>query len=251
MLGLRRPSWFAVLLTLAGVAAFVALGIWQLDRAAYKQHLLARFAHANAAPLTPFAAVSGSAPRYRYTHVVVRGRFLIGRAYMWDDQTIGEQVGVDVYVPFAVPGHTRLLLVNLGFLPHSGTARNVPRMPPLPAGMVTLQGLYAPMPPPGLKLGGDQIARQTRYPKLATYLDLGQIGRDLRRPLQPGVLLLDPDSHSPYQREWTPTFMPPARHQAYAFQWFSFAAAALVIFIVLHRRKAPPANRPPDTPPTP
>jgi cytochrome oxidase assembly protein ShyY1 len=29
--------------------------------------------------------------------------------------------------------------------------------------------------------------------------------------------------------------MPPARHRAYALQWFSFALAAIVMFVVLHR----------------
>ncbi len=242
MLRLRRPSWFAVLLTLAGIAIFVRLGIWQLDRAAYKEHLLARFAHASDAPLIPFAAVSDTAPHHRYAHVAVHGHYLQDRAYMWDDQTIGEQVGVDVYVPFVVQGRERMVIVSLGFLPHTGSERNKPAMPPLPTGEVTLRGLYASMPPPGLKLGGDQIARQTQWPKLSTYLELSQISRDLDQRLFPGILLLDPNPKSAYLREWTPTFIPPARHQAYAFQWFSFAAAALVIFIVLHRRSEPPKN---------
>jgi len=31
--------------------------------------------------------------------------------------------------------------------------------------------------------------------------------------------------------------MPPARHQAYAFQWFAFALAALILFVALHWKK--------------
>jgi cytochrome oxidase assembly protein ShyY1 len=31
--------------------------------------------------------------------------------------------------------------------------------------------------------------------------------------------------------------MPPARHRAYALQWFTFAAAAIVMFFVLHRAR--------------
>jgi surfeit locus 1 family protein len=34
--------------------------------------------------------------------------------------------------------------------------------------------------------------------------------------------------------------MPPARHRAYAFQWFTFAAAAVVMFVVLHRKRRNP-----------
>jgi cytochrome oxidase assembly protein ShyY1 len=33
--------------------------------------------------------------------------------------------------------------------------------------------------------------------------------------------------------------MPPARHRAYAFQWFSFALAVVVILLVLNRKRAP------------
>jgi surfeit locus 1 family protein len=31
--------------------------------------------------------------------------------------------------------------------------------------------------------------------------------------------------------------MPPARHRAYAFQWFTFALAAVVLLLVLHRKR--------------
>jgi cytochrome oxidase assembly protein ShyY1 len=33
--------------------------------------------------------------------------------------------------------------------------------------------------------------------------------------------------------------MPPERHRAYAFQWFTFALAAVVIFVLLHRQRRP------------
>jgi len=38
MIGRRRflPTWWSVALTVAGVSLFVALGMWQLERAAYK-----------------------------------------------------------------------------------------------------------------------------------------------------------------------------------------------------------------------
>ncbi len=248
---IRRPSWFSVLLTLSGTAAFILLGIWQLDRASYKEHLLAHFEHASAARAVPFARVAGSAPGYRYMHVEATGHYLANHIYMWDDQTEGELVGVDVYVPFAVADHERPLLVNLGFLRHgSSELDRPPQVPRLRNGTVTIHGLYAPMPPPGFKIGGDQLLAQRHYPKMATYLDLDVISRDLGRNLQPGILLLDQDPRSGYIRQWTPTFMPPERHQAYAFQWFSFAAAALVIFFAMHRQKPRDAGSSDDHHPT-
>jgi cytochrome oxidase assembly protein ShyY1 len=58
--------------------------------------------------------------------------------------------------------------------------------------------------------------------------------------LYPRVLALDADASSIYVRKHTLDLsMPPARHRAYAFQWFAFAVAAVVILLVLHRKRPP------------
>ncbi|HET7358570.1 MAG TPA: SURF1 family protein [Rhodanobacteraceae bacterium] len=239
MIRLRRPSWFAMALTLAGMAIFVRLGVWQLHRADYKEQLLRRFATASSAPLHDFASVQSGAPADSDPHLRVRGRFLADRYYLVDDQIHADRVGTLVYAPFQPQGEQRLLLVDLGFLAHPGENERQPRLPPLPAGATTLTGLYAPAPATGLRLGGNALAKQSQWPKTAVYLDLDQVAADLRAPLYPRVLLLDPDPATPYLRQWTPATMPPARHRGYAFQWFSFALAALAIFVILHRRRDP------------
>lgn len=236
MMRLRRPSWFALALTLVGVAVFVRLGFWQLHRADEKEALLRLFAAAAQAPVEDFAAVAGRVAPERYPHVRVPGRFVPQRDYLLDDQVVGGQVGVRVFAPF-LPDAGGTLLVNLGFLPRQGAQRRLPELPPLPSGATTLTGLYAPPPPAGLKLGGDALPHETRWPKLTIYLDLEAVGADLGRRLYPRVLLLDRDPASPYVRLWTPDVMPPARHLGYALQWFSFAIAAVVIFLALHRRR--------------
>ncbi len=237
MIRLRRPSWFAVVLTLAGVAFFVRLGVWQLHRAADKEVLLRRFATAASAPLQDFSSVQGSTLPRRYPHLDVHGHFLDGRAYLLDDQSRDGRPGVAVYAPFQADGHGRMLLIGLGFLPREGARLSLPAMPPLPSGEVSVQGIYAPPPAAGLKLGGNALARQKSWPKLTTYIDMHQIARDLHATLYPRVLLLDPDPRQAYVREWTPGFIPPARHRGYAFQWFAFAVAAVAIFVILHRKK--------------
>lgn len=235
---IRRPSIFAVLLTLIGIGVFCALGVWQLDRATYKENVLARFHHAAAAPLESLAqAVSDPRPN-DYPHVETSGRLDGDRVYFLDDQMRAGRLGVMVFVPFVPEGSAHTLLVNLGFLAKMGAdSTSLPDVPPIPAHEVTLTGVYAPPPLPGLKLGGNPLARQKTWPKLVTWIDTREIAADLHRKVYPHVLLLDPDPHSAYLRHWTANVMPPARHRAYALQWFSFAIAAIVMFFVLHRAK--------------
>lgn len=237
MISLRRPSWFAVLLTLCGVAIFIALGVWQLRRAQEKEILLARFAHAASAKLQPFAAVEHAAPADVYPHVQVRGSFAAHRVYLLDNRMHAGQLGVDVFMPFTPDNRDRVLLVDLGFLPRQGVRESLPDLPPVPQKEIALSGLYAPPPAPGLKLGGNPLNRETSWPKMLTWIDTNAIAVDLRRQVYPRVLLLDPDPASPYARQWTPDVMPPARHRAYAFQWFTFALATVVIFFVMHRNR--------------
>lgn len=229
-----------MLLTVVAAALFVRLGVWQLDRAAYKDTLVRRYAAAAVAPPVAFDRVAIAPPADAFPRVAVDGRYLDGRIYLLDNPRHDARGGVEVYVPLALPAQPRLLLVDLGFLPGTGTEQ-APQLPPLPQGAVRLHGLYLPPPGIGLELGGDALAGQARWPKTTVYLDLAQVAKDLGRPLLPRVLALDADPAAIYQREHAFDFsaMPPARHRAYAFQWFSFAVAVLVIFVILHRKRRP------------
>ncbi|MCX7512704.1 SURF1 family protein [Frateuria hangzhouensis] len=233
----RRPAWWSVLLTVAAAVLFVRLGVWQLDRADYKETLVRRYAAAATAPPVPFDRIAAAPPAEAFPRVVVHGHWLGDRVYLLDNPRHDAHGGVEVYAPLALPDDSRLLLVDLGFLPGAGRAK----LPPLPAGEASLHGLYLPPPGVGLELGGDALAGQTQWPKTTIYLDLDQVAGDLGRPLYPRVLALDADPAVAYQRVHAFDFssMPPSRHRAYAFQWFSLAVAVLAIFLVLHRKRRP------------
>jgi cytochrome oxidase assembly protein ShyY1 len=245
--GFRRPPWWAILLTAAAAVLFVRLGFWQLHRAAFKDELLRRYAAAAVAAPRDFAAVAAQPPPDAYPRVQVQGRYLADRVYLLDNPKHDDRGGVEVYVPLRVAGGDRLLLADLGFLPGNGTDQT-PQLPPLPDGEQSLRGLYVPPPGHGFEMGGDALARQARWPKKTIYLDIGQVAADLGAKLYPRVLSLDPDPASIYVRVHTLDFggMPPARHRAYAFQWFSFAIAVVVILLVLNRRRGSRKPRPTD-----
>ena len=235
----HRPALWSWLLLAAAVAAFVALGRWQLQRGAQKEQLLAAFAAAERAPPRPFATLEGSLSPADYPRTQVRGRFLPERGYLLDEQPHAGQFGVHAIAVFAPQGDTRRLLVDRGWLPWSHAPGTLPAVPPLPQGEVTLSGMYAPPPGGGLRIGGDALLQQTTWPKLTLRVDLGEIANDLGGPVYPRVVYEDPEADSGFVREWKPELMPPARHRGYALQWFTFAFAALVIFVLLHWRKTP------------
>ena len=238
----KSPSWFALALVVLGVAAFSTLGFWQLRRAADKELLLAAFAGAaTRAPLTLDAA-RRSAAGPGHPRVRVRGTFDPVRGYVLDDQVRDGRRGTMLYAVFEPAGSEAALLVNRGFMPRTAAGER-PGVPPLATGEQELVGVYAPPPGSGLRLGGNPLPAQVQWPKLTIYIDLDEIGADLGRSVGDRVLLLDADPASGFMREWAPQVLPPERHRGYALQWFSFALAALVIFIVLHWRRKEPGTK--------
>lgn len=234
----KRPSWLAIVLVLLAVPAFLGLGFWQLQRAHEKEVLLAAYAaNADASPIE-LSIARQHVMQDVYPRVEVSGRFDPVRSYVLDNQVRGGRIGVLVFGVFQPDDGSLPLLVNRGFLVTTPDGNRAP-IPVAPAGVRRLQGLYVPPPGVGLRMGGNALATQAQWPKLTVHIDLAEIGADLGQLVDSRVLLLDAEAGSGFEREWTPQIIPPERHLGYAFQWFCFALAALVIFIVLHWRRVP------------
>lgn len=234
----QRPALPAIALAVAGLALFLALGTWQLQRAYEKQALFARFAGAALQAPVALAEARRREEPARYARVHVDGRYDPQHAYVLDNQVRDGRAGVMVFDVFEPADGGPALLANRGFLARDARGM-LPAIPPPPDGAQRLDALYAPPPGSGLRLGGNALPRQASWPKTSIYLDLDEVAADLGRPLDPRVLLLLPEAGSgnAFVREWKPEVFPPERHFGYAFTWFTFAAVVLAVFVLLHWRK--------------
>ena len=228
-----------MLLTLVGLAFFVSLGTWQVDRAAQKERLFAAFdGAASQTPVTLDEARRAS-DATRYPRVSVRGRYDATHGYVLDDRTHGGAVGSVAFAVFEPADGSTPLLVDRGFIARTARGERA-TIPPPPEGEQQISALYAPPPGSGLRLGGNALPRQTGWPKRTIYLDIGEVSQDLGRTLDAKILLLAPEAGSGFVREWRPDVFPPERHRAYAFTWFTLAAVVAAVFIGMHWRKDTP-----------
>jgi cytochrome oxidase assembly protein ShyY1 len=237
----RRPRAFAIIAALAGVAAFVLLGSWQLRRAHEKEALFAAWSHAEQQVPVTLAQARRGADATRWPLVELDGTFDPTHAYVLDDQVRAGRAGIMLFEVFAPSAGGDALLVNRGFLPRDARGDS-PHLPPIPQGTQHLRALYAPPPGAGIRLGGNALPKQAAWPKATIYIDLGEIAADLGRKLDPRVLLqVSADAGDDgFVRSWKPEVFPPERHYGYAFTWFTFAAVVLIMFAVLHRKKRNP-----------
>jgi surfeit locus 1 family protein len=67
---------------------------------------------------------------------------------------------------------------------------------------------------------------------------MSELSAALDRSLEARIVLLDPTAADGYVRDWQPPGVPPARHWAYAIQWWLFAATLVVLWSVASVRRA-------------
>jgi surfeit locus 1 family protein len=88
---------------------------------------------------------------------------------------------------------------------------------------------------------GARLALAPPYPVVAnfpTHAEIAALLGDSAWAHAANLVLLDPGEPDGYLRQWQPPGFPPIRHIAYAVQWFSLAAALVVIYVVTNLRRA-------------
>ncbi|MHA7835662.1 MAG: SURF1 family protein [Algiphilus sp.] len=233
--GLRafRPPLWAWMLTPVLMAVMLSLGFWQLNRAEEKQQLLADFDSAMAqAPKTlPLPTPDATtAP----AHVEVRGQYLPEKQFLLDSQIRDGVAGVRVWTALQ-RSDGGIILVDRGWTADPG--RDASSSWPIGTAEREVQGLWRPLPEAGLNVA-NRVCGPDRPPTpRVQYPTHAQLRCAFEGRLADGVLLLHPDEPDGFQREWAPDYLRPEVHWGYAVQWFAFALALLVIFIVVNWKK--------------
>lgn len=197
---MRRVPILATLVVAAAVAAMIALGIWQLRRAAWKEALLAEYSAAAAMPpvdLDPLLDGRTHLPTLSFRRALVTCAARDAEADIHAGRNLQDRVG-QVYVIPCRPGASGLagrLRVNMGWSERPDGPRRL-SLHGLVAGRLSVVGDEGPV----------MLTSATAPPPLV--------------PSQPPAI----DSV-------------PNNHLSYAFQWFFFAATALVIYVLALRRR--------------
>ena len=229
----RPPAW-AWLLTFAGVALFVTLGMWQVHRGLAKQHWLAQFQN-DAAPALILSAQTPAAREIELQRAQASGIYLADRQLLQDGQARGGQPGVHVWTPLRL-GNGSLLLVNRGWIPQPSNL-NALVPPPAPEGELTVSGWWRSLPVPGIRAGGDECRASAQFPLIVVYPRLDQLQCLLGVSPLPGLLLLDAREPGGFVREWAAAGFPPERHFGYAVTWFGLGVTAVILFITLNLKR--------------
>lgn len=228
------PPWSLTLIVLALGILFIGLGRWQWHRAEQSEHQHQEFAR-GANVIIPLGAL-GLDDLQRFQRVRIHGRYQTERQFLLDNQTHQGEAGYQVLTPFVLDDG-RTVIVDRGWVPFSGYRRHLPDVSFSAPAPLSVVGRVARLPSVGLSIGRAPPQPGASWPKVTSFPHMSDLSAALGRPLQQGMVLLDPHATHGYVRDWHAPGLPTAQHWSYALQWWSFAVVLVVIWVILSLSK--------------
>jgi surfeit locus 1 family protein len=142
--------------------------------------------------------------------------------------------GYRVLTPLQLEGGA-WVLVDRGWIAPGATRAQLPDVN-VDGSARSLIGRLDNAPQPGIRMG-DETQTGEGWPRVLHYPTHAQLERVLERPLAQRIVVLAADQPDGYERASRPlVHVDPSRHIGYAVQWFAFALAAVVIYVLISRR---------------
>ena len=230
------PRLISSFLALVFFSMFISLGFWQLDRAEQKRILYAEFENRQsrkAINLNQDDIKLTDKEEIIWRHVNVTGEFLEQDQILLDNQVEKKQAGYYVYTPFKLEQSEHVVLVNRGWL-SVGDDRAVSPTLILTNGLVNIKGVVKEEPKTGLLLKEMLPEQMDKDVYRVQRLNIDELAKLTNTKLLPYIVRLEPESGHGYRRQWRLPGSGESVHNGYAFQWFAFATALLIIYLVLN-----------------
>jgi len=234
LLSAIRLPW--LLFTLLVFATLIKLGLWQTARANEK---LVRLAHIEQLKsqqslsldqVITLANTNQTKDTKKFSEAIndlpinITATFDSNHVFLLDNQTNKNSLGYRVFQ--VAQSNKQAFLVNLGWIEGSINRHDLPSFTPL-SGSYQFSGHVRVMEK-GIVLQEQQF-NDVQWPLRVQQIEVTKLSPLIGEKLLPFVVYLDKNEAIGFVKNWHPVVMPPEKHQAYAFQWFSLAIAWLIL----------------------
>ncbi|MER2493857.1 SURF1 family protein [Catenovulum sediminis] len=224
------------------IILLVGLGVWQLNRAAEKQRMLRQTASAQSVTrpvgmsqqqllaLSEKQLLDAEGQLVELALNIPPDLLTSNQVWLLDNQIYQHVLGAHVIIQANVLNSRKQVLLDLGWVPYSKD--RLPVLPHnLPQGLVELQAQIKI--PSNNHFMSEIVERRDKWQfisQISPYFI--QKLQQQKSNLLPILLISKANSDVAYQSNWRQVNMPPAKHYAYAVQWFALAIALTIIILI-------------------
>lgn len=242
-----RPSFWPTVFTVPAIAIMLGLGIWQLDRLAWKTDLIAEIQSRIAAPPAPLdtvlAEAGGDLGGIQFRRVSVAGAFLHGQEMYLAARSMNGNPGYHVMTPFQLEGGG-VVLVDRGWVPYERKLAETRAEGQVEGPMALDAVIRLPQAAKAWFQPDNEPANNMWY-----WTDLAAMRAQAGLPAEGPEIYLEAGPGA------NPGGFPiggqtrvnlPNDHLQYAITWFALAVILAVIYVIYHRRPKSRQDQPAD-----
>ena len=239
VLGYRfEPKLWAITVTIACVIIFVELGKWQLSRANEKE---TQYEQLERYSKEPPLALPDSVIRlkdFQYREVEVEGEYISEHTIYLDNKVHKGRAVYHIITPLRIEGSQLNGVINRGWTAVGEDRTLLPEV-------IEYKG--------NVKITGVVVSPELRALNLANKLssegkvwanfDLLQYQQNTGLMMQPIMILQRNQVEDSLIRDWDKPESGSSKNLGYAFQWFSLAVTAIIIFLILNVKRKNSKNK--------
>jgi surfeit locus 1 family protein len=266
-----RPSLFGTVLTLICIALFIKFGLWQYNKAQQKMLIQTAYNLAKTDDVLqfPLGPKNSSMDAWNYKKVKVSGVYQPKFQFLLDNQVEGNRVGYHVITPLKIDQSEQYVLINRGWVLGKDIHTELPTFA-TPTGQQTVIGqIWVPSKKiftleatesstaieateatktTEKKAHADAVSTVTAtkpWQPVWQHMNMARYQHSVTFAVSSLAIKLDQTSTAGgFVRNWQVPVARIATNIGYAYQWFGFALAALLIYIYMSVTKVSASVKP-------
>ena len=244
-----QPTLVGIVITLICIPLFIKLGLWQYNKAQQKQAIHEAYDQAkiNDAIHFPLGVINDKLVNedLKFKKVTVQGVYETKYQFLLDNQVEGDRVGYHVITPLKIDKTAEYVLVNRGWILGRDIHTELPEFA-TPTGIQTVTGqiwvpskkIFTLEAKANDALVGDDKSKNGSWQTVWQNMDMAKYKSRVPIVVSELAIRLDQDSQAGgFVRNWQIPAERITSNLGYAYQWFGFAFAALLIFFYVSTSK--------------
>tara|TARA_B100000900_G_scaffold70350_2_gene55683 strand:- start:2779 stop:3507 length:729 start_codon:yes stop_codon:yes gene_type:complete len=233
----------SIIIFILCISLFLSLGFWQLDRAEEKDSIISLYQSRQQTDIEKLPNIKNkNIKELYYRNYRLKGRY-INNVFLIDNKIKNKTPGFNVISPFKLKISGEVILVDRGWIPMKGTRQDIAKNfnylnnLEITKNVQEIDGYIYPREK-SYTIG--EIFTDNSWPRLIQAVNFKEIAAslDLENVIINGVIFrLGKNNSFGFDREWKIIHMSSSKHLGYAFQWFSMAAALIILIFIYYVRK--------------
>ncbi|WP_292807674.1 SURF1 family protein [Methylotenera sp.] len=230
------PSWLGVILLMICIPLFIKLGLWQYNKAELRKQIQSSYTASQDSDALVLPNNLSDPDAWKYKKVKVKGQYETKYQILLDNQVENNIAGFHVITPLKLDGTHQYVLINRGWVAGGNHHTETPNI-------VTpnqMQEIIGSVWVPSKKIFTlESDSEKNRWSTVWQHMDMDRYQKNVPLQVLPLLIKLDPKSNAGgFVRNWQLPASKIATNMGYAYQWFGFTIASILIFLFTSIKKA-------------